>query len=79
MRRLTLLLLLCVLGCSAPEPPTPHKYSVGQKVTIKVNGKPAIVKNRFMGNEYGIAYSNDLGELKYDHVDEYELEPYKER
>lgn len=77
-RRFEILFLasLALAGCGEPIPAEPRAFRLGEKVTIAVNDKPAIIVGFHSGGRYGIRYANDLGEIHWEAVREFELEKW---
>ena len=75
-----LALVTLIVGCSAApnDPPPPARFKEGDHVHIIVNNRMGIVLRVFYDNEYFVRYATDLGELKGETLEEYELKPLEE-
>ena len=76
MRKLLLSLIVITtsVGCGPARPQVQPKFQVGQTVQHKLLEKDAIVIRRWNDNTYRIRTTNNLDEIVWEDVNEYELE-----
>lgn len=76
---LSLIVIATFVGCGPPHPQAEPKFRVGETVQHKLLDKDAIVINYWsFDNRYRIRTTNDLGEIVWEDVYEYELSPVHE-
>ena len=72
MRWFAVILLLCV-GCQPQIGAPPPKYTKGDVVYNKIDGKRMIISRRGGSGYWGVRYADNYGEYHYDYVEEMEI------
>lgn len=84
LKKSLFILILLIFGCAPADNEPNNKFVCGEIVYVPALDKTATIVNSFSyngwakGYKYRIRYANDLGELTWSDVVEYELEKYDE-